>query len=162
MPTTHYNTLSYLDQTDEVGSFTVFNDAVTAVSLPGYLAQLTTLRAATDAITLGTPLRNTWVGDADANERVLPGNNFAQRENKLRVIYTGNTTGKEFELSIPTIDLALLTFIPGGKDFIQISGAGVNAAITAWIAAFEAIASSPDDPAENVTVQKMQFVGRNT
>lgn len=162
MPTTHYNTMTYLDKTGEKSTFTVFNDAITAVSLPGYLAQLTDFRAKTEALLLGTNVRNTWVGDADKNAEVLPASNYAQRENKLRVIYVGDTTGDEFEITLPTIDLALLTFIPGGKDYIQISGAGVNAAITDWITSFEAIASSPDDPAESVTVIKMQFVGRNS
>jgi len=162
MATTHYNTMSFLDETDEVGSFTVYNDAVTAVSIAGYLTQLTDFRAKTNALTLGTNLRNVWVGDADDNARDLPGNNYAQRENKLRVMYQGVTSGKDFEISIPTIDLALLTFIPGGKDYVQFSGAGVNVAITNWVTSFEAIASSPDDPAENVVVTKMQYVGRNT
>jgi len=154
--------MSFLDETDEVGSFTVYNDAVTAVSIAGYLTQLTDFRAKVNALTLGTNLRNTWVGDADDNARELPGNNYAQRENKLRVIYQGNTSGKEFEISIPTVDLALLTFIPGGKDYVQFEGAGVNAAVTQFVTAFEAIASSPEDPAEGVTIVKMQFVGRNS
>jgi len=162
MPTTHYNTMSYLDKTGEVSGFTVFNDAITAVSLPGYLANLTDFRAKTEALLLGTNIRNAWVGDADANAAVLPASNYAQRENKLRVIYVGLITGKDYELTLPTIDLSLLTFIPGGKDYIQISGAGVNAAITDWIASFEALASTPDDPAEGVDVIKMQFVGRNS
>lgn len=162
MPTTHYNTMSYLDETGEVSGFTVFNDAVTAVSIAGYLTQLGEFRTATNALALGTNLRNTWVGDADENARDLPGNNYAQRENKLRVIYADTTSGKEHELTIPTIDLALLTFIPGGKDYVQFSGAGVNAAVTTWVTKFEALASPPDEPTHGVEVVKMQFVGRNS
>lgn len=162
MATTHYNTMSFLDQTGEVGSFTVFNDAITAVSIGGFLTQLGAFRTATNALVIGTNLRNTWVGDADENARELPGNNYAQRENKLRVLYEDSTNGKGYELSIPTIDLALLTFIPGGKDWVQFEGAGVNAAVTDWVTAFEALASPPDDPTHGVTVTAMQYVGRNT
>lgn len=162
MATTHYNTMTFIDETAEKSGFTVFNDAITAVSLPGFLAQLTTFRAATNAIVLGNNTRNTWVGDADDNGDALPGNNYAQRENKLRVVYRDTTTLEEYEITIPTIDLALLTFIPGAKDYVQFSGAGVNAAITAWVTAFEAIASPPEAPGNNVVVVKMQFVGRNS
>lgn len=162
MATTHYNTMSFLDETDEVSSFTVYNDAITAVSIAAFLAQLTDFRAKTVAITLGTNLRNTWVGDADDNGRVLPGNNFAQRENKLRVVYQDDTTLEQYEITVPTIDLALLEFIPGAKDYVQFAGAGVNAAITDWVTSFEALASPPENPGNAITVLKMQFVGRNS
>lgn len=154
--------MTFIDQTGEKSGFTVYNDAITAVSLPGFLAQLTDFRAKTVALVLGNNTRNTWVGDADDNGDALPGNNYAQRENKLRVVYRDTTTLEEYELTIPTVDLALLTFIPGGKDFVQFSGAGVNAAVTDWVTSFEALASPPENPTHNVQVVKMQFVGRNS
>lgn len=162
MPTNHYNTMSYRDKTGEVSSFTVFNDAITAASLPGYLTQLTDFRAKTEALLIGFNSRNTWVGDADDNGADLPASNYAQRENKLRVVYKDVVTNEEFEITLPTIDLNLLTFIPGAKDYVQFSGAGVNAAVTQWVTAFEALASSPTDGTHNVVVIKMQFVGRNS
>lgn len=154
--------MSFLDQTGEVGTFTVFNDAITAVSIAGYLTQLTDFRAKTVALTRGTNLRNTWVGDADDNGRVLPGDNLAQRENKLEVTYQDTTTDKEYTLAIPTIDLTLLEFIPGAKDAVRFSGAGVNAAVTDWVTAFQALASPPDEPTHNVVVTKMKFIGVNS
>ena len=39
---------------------------------------------------------------------------------------------------------------------------GASAAIQAWVTAFEALASAPDDEAENVVVTGMCYVGRNT
>lgn len=162
MATEHYSTMSYRDKTGETSSFTIYNDAITAVSIAAFLAQLTTFRAKTEALLLGFNYRNTWVGDADINGADLPASNYAQRENKLRVLYKDTTTGEVFELTLPTIDLSKLTFIPGAKDFIQFAGAGVDAAITEWVTAFEAIASPPSDMTHNVQVTGMQFVGRNS
>jgi hypothetical protein len=159
MPTLHYNTMTYVDKTNEVSSVTIYNDAITAASLPGYLTQLGALRTATDAITLGGRVRGTWVGDADetlVDPSTLP--NQAQRENKLLVVYENATTNKRFQLTIPTLDLSIVTFVPGGKDAILMT----TPEIAAWITAFEAIASPPDDPAAGVNVLEMRFVGRNS
>lgn len=153
----HYYALTYRDATGETATMKVFNGAVTAVSIGGYLTAIGTLRTATDALTLGQAASEQWVGDNTLISADAASNNYAQRENKLLVQYKGNTTNKRFTLTIPTIDLALLTFIPGGKDAVQITAGAVQN----WVDAFEAIGRSPDDDTENVTVVGLKFVGRN-
>lgn len=160
MATTHYNTISYIDKTGEVTTFKVFNDAVTAVSIASYLAQITELRARTDDICIGKQVRATWVGDADDEPADLTTiSNLAQRENKLLVTYEDTTTHEHFNLSIGTIDLTKLVFTPGGKDAVSLTS---SAEIIAWITAFEAVASPPNNPANNVNVIALRFVGRNS
>ena len=162
MPTSHYSTLTYKDATGESSTMKVYNDAITALSIGGFLAQLGALKTATDAITLGNRTRSSWVGDYDTISDDPATDNYAQRENKLLVSYKDTTTNEVYQLTIPTIDLALLTFIPGAKDAVQFAGAGVNAAVTDWVTAFEAFASPPENPGNGVEVVAMRFVGRNT
>lgn len=160
MPTTHFNTMTYTDKTGESTTVKIYNDAVTAVSIAGYLTQLGTLRAATDAITLGQRSRSTWVGDADdspVDTSTLP--NTAQRENKLLVTYEDTTTHEHYQLTIGTLDLTKVEFVPGGKDAIRLDA---PTEIVDWITAFEAIASPPEAPANGVNVISMRFVGRNS
>jgi len=160
LTTTHYNTMTFTDKTGETTTVTIYNDAVTAVNIAGYLGQLTTLRDATDDIVIGGQSRATWVGDADDTPiDVSTLSNLAQRENKLLVTYEDTTTHETYTLSIGTIDLTKLLFVPGGKDAVSLTS---SAEIIAWIAAFEAIASPPEDPAHNVKVLKLRFVGRNS
>jgi hypothetical protein len=160
MATSHYNTLTFVDKTGEPSTMTVFNDAITAVSLPGYLANLTDFRAKTNAITLGDNKRNTWVGDADDNAVDLAAqSNYSQRENKLLVTYKDTTTNEEYTLTIPTIDLSKLAFIPGAKDAVPLDA---SAEIIAWITSFETLASPPEAPGNAVEVLKLRFVGRNS
>lgn len=160
MTTTHYNTVTILDRTGETSNFTVYNDAITAVSIEGFLAQLTDFRAKCQALSVGAIIRTTWVGDADdtpVDAATL--SNLAQRENKLLVTYEDTTTHEKYNLTIPAIDLTKLAFVPGAKDAVRLDS---SAAITAWIAAFEALASPPEDMTHAVKVLKMRFVGRNS
>ena len=160
MTTTHYSTMTFTDKTGEPTTVKIYNDAVTALSIAAYLAQLGTLRTATGAITLGAQSRATWVGDADdtpVDTSALP--NTAQRENKLLVTYEDTTTHEQYQLSIGTIDLTKLSFVPGAKDAVLLTA---PTEIVDWITAFEAIASPPEAPANGVKVLKMRFVGRNS
>lgn len=81
----------------------------------------------------------------------------AQRERKILLTYVGDTTGFKYSQEIGTADLSVLTL--GSKDSIELADGGVMAA---YVAAFEAIARSPKDDAETVTVIGAKHVGRNT
>lgn len=156
------NTLSFRDSTGESSSMTVFFDEITALSLPGLLTQLGAFANATLAITLGELARNSW-GEHSVVSNATPSNPAAQRESKLLVQYQGAVTQKPYTLTIPTIDPSRLVFLPGAGDAVAFKLAnGAHADIIAWVAAFEALASAPDDEAENVIVTGMRFVGRNT
>lgn len=151
----HYHTFSFIDVAQQPSSFSVYNGVITAVSLPGFLTELGDLRTATDAISLCTLSDEKWVGDETALSNVVPTDHYARREIKLRVNYQGNDTGKLFHVTVPGPDIANLDY--SGED-VNIADAGIMAA---WVAAFEAIARSPNDDTENVTVVSAKIVGRN-
>jgi hypothetical protein len=80
---------------------------------------------------------------------------LAQRENKYLLRYHGTTLNQKFQASIGTADLSLLT---GNSEFLDMTGTEGAALKTA----FEAVVKSPDDGAEAVVLDSVQFVGRNT
>lgn len=160
MATNHYSTITHTDKTGESTTVKIFNDAITAVNIAGYLTQLGTLRSAIDAITLGAATRLTWVGDADDNP-VDPAtlSNLAQRENKLLVTYEDSTTKERYTLSIGTFDLSKAVFTPGAGDAMLLTS---PQEIVDFITAFEAIGSPPENPGNGVNVIALRFVGRNS
>jgi len=113
------------------------------------------LQTAADALTLGVKRGTSLIAQRVKNSVVLASSPLAQRENKWLVRYHGNTLQQAFQVSIGTADL---TLVSGHSEFIDIS---VNPGL-AFKNAFEAVVVSPDDEAESVTVDSIQFVGRNT
>jgi len=159
---THKSNIQYRDATGETSTMTIYNDAITTVSLPGFLTQFGALQAATDDITLGIRSKQEWIGDSTVVSNAVPTDPAAQREAKLLVQYMDATNEKPYTLTVPTIDFSVLVFLPGGGDAVAFRDEnGASAEIQAWVTAFEAIASPPDDPTHNVTVTGMRFVGRN-
>jgi len=158
----HKTVLSYGDATEESSSLTVFNGAVTAVSIGGYLTNVSDLQAKTDAITLGVRRKNTLIMDDTTVSNDWPTDPAAQRESKLLVNYRDTTTQKPYTLTIPTIDFSKLVFVPLAGDAVLFSGADANADIVAWVTSFETIARAPDNDTHTVEVTGMRYVGRNT
>lgn len=154
----HYTVTTMRDKTDEKSSFKLYNGAITAGTIAGFLTQYAALKTAIDALCLGVLAKDMWVGDSTELDASLPASNYAQRENKLLVTYKGNTTEKIFTATLPTVDLALLTFTPGGKDAVSLT---VGAEVIALIAAIEAMGRTPDDDTETIEVIGLRFVGRN-
>lgn len=150
----------FIDTKGKTGSTNVQTGAVTAVSLPGLLTQIGTLRSALAGITLGTisqeslyvfrtRLSNEWASDVSA-----------RRERTFIVHYEDVTQffddpvnsipnegfGKNFTVSIPTADL--------GNDHMQPNSDLADLAnedMAAFVAAFEAVVKSPYGGAVNVT-----------
>lgn len=80
---------------------------------------------------------------------------LAQRENKWLCRYHDNTNLLKFRMSIPCADLSKHMT---NSEFVDLStGAGAS-----FKTAFEALYVSPDDPSHAITLDSMQFVGRNT
>jgi hypothetical protein len=153
----HTSTFTLLDASGEKSSVRVYNGAITAVSIGGFLTQFGALRDAINGITLGTVHKEMWVGDDTVLSQALPASPWAQRELKALVRYQGNTSQKVFTLEIPTIDLGTVTLVPG-TDLIQLDD---GAEMAAFVTAFEAIARTPDDDTETVNVLDARVVGRN-
>lgn len=150
------------DATAEPTTHNVFFDEITAVSLPGLLTALGNYQTALVGITIGQLAKHSW-GEDTIDSNATPSDPAAQRESKLLVQYQGATTEKPYTLTIGTIDPDVLVFLPGGGDAVAFTAAnGASAEIQAWVTAFEALASAPDDEAENVVVTGMRYVGRNS
>lgn len=157
MPTQHYSAFEFLDRSNEKSTFKVFNGAITAVSIAGFLTDFGALKAATAAITRGEISREAWTGDNTTFAVTPPDDNFAQRESKFLVTYQGDTSAKLFTTTIPTADLEVVTFGPNSDDLV-LDDAGV---VAAFVTAFEQLARTPDSDQETVTVIRIRAVGRN-
>lgn len=152
----HYGVLTIRDYSKELSRFTVNYTGVTAVNIGDILSQWGALKTATQNVILGVQANEQLVLDNTKLSAAVPASPFAQRELKLLVNYVGNTSGKPFQLEIPTPDLAALTL--NNTDEVVIADGGVMAA---WVAAFETIAKSPDSDVETVTVTSAFIRGRN-
>lgn len=130
---------------------------ITAVSLPGFLTDFGALRTAIEGITLGKVQQEAWIGDRTVLDNVPPTDPNAQREVKWLVRYIGDTSGKLYSVEIATAELAGGHLL-AGSDFADLA----ETDMAAFVTAFEDIARTPDDDTETVTVQSIQFVGRNT
>ncbi len=142
----------------ERSNFNIHTNQIDAADLAAWLVDWGALKTATVAITLGV-LAHERVKIYDTQFGTgLPASNFARRENKLLIRYTGDTSGDKFSAELPAPDNVALTFETGDANFVVLADAGVMAT---WVAAFELLARSPEDGDENVTIQSVQYVGRN-
>lgn len=131
---------------------------VTTLTAANYVAQkalIDALVTALEGITIGNPAKTEVVIDRTVISANPAATVQAQRENKYLLRYHGNTLSQKFQASVPTADLDQLV---ANSEFIDLS-AGAGAALKT---AFEAIVKSPNDASEAVTLDSVQFVGRNT
>lgn len=145
---------SYRDWSGEVSGFGITTYAITDANFSNHVAHQAALDAAIDALTSGTLAKTSFgtrelVSSAD-------GPFGSQRERKILVTYTANSTQKVFRVEIPCEALVEANFL-AGSDELDLA----NAEVLALKDAFEDIARSPDNGTEAVTVLSMRFVGRN-
>lgn len=131
---------------------------IDAASLAGWLTAFGTFKTATDAIISGVLSKETVRIYETELSSALPVSQWARRELKMLVTYVGDTSGDTFRIEVPTPDLDALTLETGDANYVNILDAGVMAS---WVTAFEAIARSPNDETETVTVETARIVGRN-
>lgn len=154
MPTTHEISATVLDYSEETSSFNFKIGAITALNIAGVLAQIGDWRTALGNIIVGVLKSDAVVLDRNQYTNTPPSDTNAQVEMKWLVSYEGNTSKKRFRTELPTADTSLL--IPG-TDKADLTDTNV----AAYVTAFEALAKSPDDPAEGVNVLDIRLVGRN-
>jgi len=145
------------DYSDESSRFEVFTGDITAISIAGFLTDFGALRTAVEAITLGVVKQESWIGDRTLLSSIPPTDPLAQRENKWRVVYVGDNSGKKYSVEIATAELGG-GHLQAAADFASLA----ETDMAAFVTAFEDIESTPDDDEETVTVVSIQFVGRNT
>jgi hypothetical protein len=128
---------------------------VTDLTIVAVGTAVAALQTATDAITLGIKGTTALIAERIKGPITLASSPLAQRENKWLVRYHGATLLNNYQVSIGTCDLSLVS---GHSEFLDIT---VNPGL-AFKNAFEAVVVSPGDGAEAVVVDSVQFVGRNT
>jgi hypothetical protein len=150
--------ISYRDYGGETKTVRVFTGEITAVSLPGLLTALGTLKTAMDAVTLGVRAREHW-GEETIVSNARASTKDAQVETELLVRCVGATTQKPWSFRIPTVDYTKFEYAdPPAGDQVIISGDGASDETDALIAAIEALCKMPDDDSEAVTVVGMEVV----
>lgn len=127
---------------------------LSAANFTAKKALIDALQAAVDDIVIGNKATTDITFEKLLVSTTAAASKLAQRENKWLCRYHGASLNKKFQVSIPTADL---TVLPDHSEFIDLS-TGVGAALKA---AFEAIVVSPDNSAEAVVLDSVQFVGRN-
>lgn len=153
----HYTVTTFLDATGEKSSFKLHNGAITATSIAGFLTDYAALKTALDNMTVGTLSNDQWVGDASEISTTLP-SNLAQREIKLLIVYKGNTSNRKYTVTVPTLDLTKVQFMPGARDAVSLTAPAEMAAL---VNAMQTIGRSPDSDTETITVLSARVVGRN-
>jgi len=156
-----FGVLTYNDNTmksngePETASFSWAMPTATPANIAAQDTLVDNIVTAVNAVTLGVLGKREHIYERLFISRIRAASTSAQRENKWLVRYHGNITQDKFQLSIPTADLSLL---PDGSEFLDIT-AGVGLALAD---ALEAALSSPNDTTETITVDSVQFVGRNS
>lgn len=145
-----YN-LSVADFGNESSTIGVNWVDLTAANMTAQLALLATLRAALEAVMIGTPRKETIIATTADIGGALTTDPFAQRETKWLVSGI-DSAGLSATLEIPTADLAALS---GGSGALDIT-AGVGLALA------NALEAGWRSRAGNlVTVSNIIHVGRN-
>lgn len=151
----HYGVFGLRDHTGERSSVKIYNGAITAGTIAGFLTQFGALRTAIDGITLGTVETEMWVGDKTLLSSDLPADENAQRETKWLVRYHDTVTQKKYTFEIPTAKLTGNLQANSGKANLA------STEMAAFVTAFETIARSPDSDVNAVAVDEIIHVGRN-
>lgn len=165
MPLPSWN-LTIVDYNGETSSTGVNLGSVTAVSLPGLLTNIATLRTAISGLIVGNQRSDKLTAYNTTLNPALPTSTDAQVERKWRVVYTDTQAffdapvnaipnagfGKIFEIEIATADSTLLQ---NNSEYLDID----DTEGLAFANAFQAIARSPYGG--TVTVQYIELVGRS-
>lgn len=152
----HYSLFQFRDFSGEKSTVRIYNGAITAVSIAGFLTAFGAMRAAIEGITVGIASQESWVGDLTVLSAAFPTDQQAQREKKWFVRYHDTVTAKKYDLEIPTADLTGVALI-AQSDFADLTVAPMSTFVTN----FNAFARSPDSDVNAVVLDSVQFVGRN-
>ena len=151
----HVSQFTMLDYSNEKSRVEVYNGAITAASIAGFLTNFGALRTAIEGITRGVVQQEAWVGDRTVISNTPPTDENAQRELKWLVVYSGATSHKLFQVAIPTAD-PTGRLVPG-TDLADLT----DTEMAAFVTAFETLARTPDSDTETVNVEQIRLVGRN-
>lgn len=149
----HVGSLTYLDYSEEKSSMQFNIPAVTAVNIAAFLADFGDFRTATNALSRGALIGDSWTGDVTKYSAAPPADEDAQREVKWLVRFEDTVNLSRGTLTIPVAD-------PNGQLLPNSDEADLTTAEwVAWIAAAETLLRSQDGNVINIL--GAQLVGRN-
>lgn len=168
--TYHPAEITYWDRSRELSSLRVFGRVVTATIVSAAVVNFTAestswaaLVAAANALVNGTIRSSHWVNEVvvNANPDVGDINQLAKREVKLLIQSIDVTTQKRLTATLPTLNDALVTYLPQAKDFVAISAdQGAGTEVVNFVEAYEAYAVNPET-GNALQVIGLKVVGRN-
>lgn len=148
----------YLDHSGERQSVTIPVGEITALTIAGFLTELSAWNTALDAVTLGTPAQDQWSAK-NVLSNTRPASALAQVETRMLMTWMDATDETPDSMIIPTVDYAAFNYAdPPAGDVVIIEGAGASAATLALIAAFEALAKAKNDDSHDVIVTGLRVV----
>lgn len=150
----HSGSFTFLDASEEKSTMTFHFGAVTAVSIAGFLTDFGAFRTATEAISGGALVGDSWSGDVTKYDASTPTDISFQRERKYVFFYQGATTFSRYQIEVPVADFDTDRLLPG-TDVVDLT----ETEIAAWVSAFEQLCRTPEG--EAVEVLSGQGVGRN-
>lgn len=142
----------------ERSPFKIYVEQLTVANLAAFDTAWATFKIATNGITLGVFRDEKVLIYDNFISGLIPTEEFARRENKLLIRYTGDTSGSQHRVELPAPAMDLLTSETGDANFIVLNDADV---MQIFVSEFEQLAKSPLDGSEAVTIQSVQYVGRN-
>lgn len=147
-------TIAYIDESNERTSVSFEGIDLSSANYDAQLVLIGAIKTAMDALALGTFNKMT-VSTITDGASTLPGEEWAQRENKLRITYSDDVDGRKFNSNLPTINLGDDGSISGTDvwDMTQTNPAALKTA-------FEAYVKAPGT-GEDVTVDEMRYVAHN-
>lgn len=152
----HFGSFTVKDYSEETSTMSFNFDAITAVSIPGFLTDYGAFRTAFEAVTMGALVADSWTGDKTKYSNAAPTDPNAQRERKFLVIYEDTTTLTPYRMEVPCANFGLTDLWQGNTDKVDLA----QTEIAAFISAFETLCRSPEGNAVNVI--SIRGVGRNT
>lgn len=168
--TYHPASITYWDRSRELSSLRVYGRVVTATyvdpNVVNFTAQSTAwaaLVAAANALANGLIRSALWVNEiiTNANPDVGDINQLAQREVKLLIQSIDTTTQKRLTATLPTLNVALVTYLPQAKDFVAISAdQGAGTEVVDFVEAYEAYCVNPET-GNALQIIGLKVVGRN-
>lgn len=155
MPDSQFFSMTLRDSTEEVSSFALTIQPVTALNLATILTQTTDFEEALDAIILGDATRKSLSAFDNTYNPADSTNTANQKELKWLCHYHAVATGKKYVVRIPTADLSLLPTVNGkiSEDLVLSGGVGL-----AFKTAFDTLARDPNNPNGTVALDRVQFV----
>lgn len=162
--TYHPASITFWDKSREKGTMEVYGVPVTAVNFTAVSGLWSSVVSASIALANGLIYSQRWVNlfIANAYPPDVDITQEAVREIGLKVLYIDSTTQKKLEVTLPTLNLSLVTYLSQAKDFVAISAdQGAGDEMVAFVDAFEAYVVNPQT-GNGVTVVGAKVVGKNT